>query len=88
MKGLVLNWDSAHAVAHDEADRNMRRRRAKNPSLKERWSRADSNVYAAKLEELVMLWYRMEHPGFVGPVDIRDAWIDFTQTRGQGVYFA
>lgn len=88
MRGLVLNWDSAHCVAHDEASRNMRSRRAKNPKLKERWSHADSAVYVAKLEHLVMVWYRSEQLALHGPVDIREAWMLFAETRGQGVRWA
>lgn len=84
MRGLVLNWDSAHCVATDAANVNMRARRAKNPKLKARWSQADSAVYCAKLERLAEVWYRSECAVY-GPVDMREAWMLFAETRGQGV---
>lgn len=88
MRGLVLNWDSIHAIATDEAHRNKRARIGKNPKLKDRLSRADHEIYCQKIEHLTMLFYRAKHDGFIGPVDIREAWIELTETRGRGCYFA
>ena len=84
MKGLILNWDSAHAVAQDAAFRNMRARRAKNPRLRERLSAADHNVYVATLERLAVTFYRANVEDVYGPVDLREAWMTLAETKGQG----
>ena len=84
-KGLVLNWDSAHAVAQDAARANMRARRAKNPRLRERLSAADHDIYVAKLEYLAVLFFRTNFELPIGPVDLREAWMALAETRGQGV---
>ena len=85
MRGLVLNWDSAHAVATDRARANMRARRAKNPRLRERLSAADHHVYVATLERLAALFFRANCEAPYGPVDLREAWMALAETRGDGV---
>ena len=85
MSGIVLNWESAHAAARDAANRNMRARRAKNPRLRERWSVADGNVYVVKLEYLALLFFRSNYELPYGPVDLREAWMALSGTRGESV---
>lgn len=84
-RGLVLNWDSAQAISWDTADRNMRARRAKNPKLRERWSRADANVAVEKLEHLALVFFRANYELPYGPIDLREAIMALAETRGAGV---